>query len=489
MAAPLFPDDFGGDRAVADDPDRADVATALGDMVRLNLRLIHALNEAGGIPAAQRGLFDNITDGLRNTARNADATKARETNTRVPRSLTRVPDAPFGDNNNYAQIRMTNVPTFDGASKDPAEVTRWLRKVLTVAQANNLSFAATIRLLSQASAKAVGDSIDDMREEGRTLAEIVQQLELRYGDLRSKEDALYECHSMERRENEELSDFIDRLRYMARVAFRFENGDEERRLQVDKAVESNIRRVLPTSVRNALEERIVNRSRTGLPAFTSRELEKECIDLERKRSDRRKLALKLAASQPKKGAARYVHAAQADLSEPELSSPDESEDEEEEPTTFLINQIQRERQKYIARNIPVDQKKVYKGAFRKYNERYNSKAVNSRPGRPRVVAEVVQQSGHKPQIVASPPQKPPSDTLGNKNVYELLELANCEKGHCIQCGLKGHLMRRDECPLKGKNLVSSPCAKCGRGLHSADDCVMTFMKQANQAQDDSLNDE
>lgn len=488
MAAPLFPNDFGGDRNVVENPERADVATALGDMVRLNLRLIHALGEADAIPPAQRGLFDNITEGLRQTARNADATKARETNTRVPRSLTRVPEAPFGPNENYAQIRMTNIPLFDGQSKDPADVTRWLRKVLTVAQANTLSFAATVRLLSQAAAKAVGDSIDDMREEGRTLAEIVQQLELRYGDLRSKEDALYECHSMERRDGEELSDFIDRLRYMARVAFRFENDNDERRLQVDKAVESNIRRVLPSSVRNALEERIVNRNRTGLPAFTSRELEKECIDLERKRNDRRRLAQKQTAQNPKRGV-RYVHAAQADLSEPELSSPDVSEDEEEEPTTFLVNQIQRERQKYIARNLPVDQKKVYKGAFKRYNERYNNKAANPRPARPRVVAEVAQQSGHKPQYVAPQPQKPPSETVGNKNVYELLELANCERGHCIQCGLKGHMMRRDECPLKGKNLVSSPCVKCGRGLHSADDCVVTFTKQANQVLDDSLNDE
>jgi hypothetical protein len=35
-------------------------------------------------------------------------------------------------------------------------------------------------------------------------------------------------------------------------------------------------------------------------------------------------------------------------------------------------------------------------------------------------------------------------------------------------------MHNDKCALKDKALVDRPCAKCGQGLHSADDCPKVF---------------
>jgi hypothetical protein len=32
------------------------------------------------------------------------------------------------------------------------------------------------------------------------------------------------------------------------------------------------------------------------------------------------------------------------------------------------------------------------------------------------------------------------------------------------------------CALKDKPLVDKPCAKCGKGLHSADDCPKVFQQ-------------
>jgi hypothetical protein len=59
-------------------------------------------------------------------------------------------------------------------------------------------------------------------------------------------------------------------------------------------------------------------------------------------------------------------------------------------------------------------------------------------------------------------------------------------------------MHQDACALKDKFLVDKPCAKCGQGLHSADECLKVFQKhyvaqpQGNQANlvqnDQTLNE-
>jgi hypothetical protein len=64
------------------------------------------------------------------------------------------------------------------------------------------------------------------------------------------------------------------------------------------------------------------------------------------------------------------------------------------------------------------------------------------------------------------------------------------------------MMGRDECALRNRPLVDRPCVKCGKGLHSADDCLRGFSSQfkgkaepinnANAAleeSDDDLNQE
>ena len=79
---------------------------------------------------------------------------------------------------------------------------------------------------------------------------------------------------------------------------------------------------------------------------------------------------------------------------------------------------------------------------------------------------------------AQHPRGPPNplDQGPKRNVYELLNLANCSKGQCIQCGYDGHFMKSDACALRDKSLMDKPCVKCGKGLHSADDCLRVYQK-------------
>ena len=78
------------------------------------------------------------------------------------------------------------------------------------------------------------------------------------------------------------------------------------------------------------------------------------------------------------------------------------------------------------------------------------------------------------QQLRGPPN--PLDQGPKRNVYELLNLANCSKGQCIQCGYDGHFMKSDACALRDKSLMDKPCVKCGKGLHSADDCLRVYQK-------------
>ena len=63
-----------------------------------------------------------------------------------------------------------------------------------------------------------------------------------------------------------------------------------------------------------------------------------------------------------------------------------------------------------------------------------------------------------------------------RTIYELLTLANVQKGSCIQCGVEGHMMNNEACALRDRILVDKPCAMCGQGLHSADDCLKVYQR-------------
>jgi len=485
MAAP--PPNMGGDRVFLGDPQASGISTVVGDMAALNLQLIHALNAV--VPDGSRALVDRIAAQTRQVLAASNASQAREQATRELQPITRVPAAAFGAVNNIANIRMNNIPAFSGNGNDTLDVVRWISRIFVLAEAQTLSFAATINLMIQGSTGGACDYIEQMREEGKTLSQIVQQLEMRYGDLCTPEEARVKCNNMTRKDKEGLPEFIDRLRTMSRMACRLELDEAVRRVAIDVLVEGNIRRVLPTSVRNALEERVINRSRMGLPAFTAREIEKECLDLERRRSERK---LEGVLPSAKKHLIRQI---QED--EPSSENSDSSSEEEstldEDGTTILINEIRQQEKKYFARGRPVDGKKVFRRAVQNFNQKFPR--FQRKPGYQGKGVQGARQAIAGPAPAQGPPNKLGPDP--RRNVNELLNLANCSRGQCIQCGVDGHYMHQDVCVLKDKPLVDRPCVKCGRGLHQADDCPNVYQQRyaanpqkaaANLVQDESLNE-
>ena len=487
----------------AADPDNAGVPTMLGDLTAVNLRMLHSMR-ALAVDNDARDAIDAVAAQARLVLAASAASQAREAAIRELQPVTRVPAAPYGAIEDVANIRMNNIPVFTGSPSDTIEVVQWISRIFNLAQSKNLSYNATINLLIQGSGKGAANYIDEMKQENKTLSQIVQHLEMRFGSLTTVDDARVKCNNMPRLEAETLSAFIDRLRIMAKMACRQEPNDVLRLRAVDTLVESNIRRVLPTSVRTALEERLMNRSLMGLPSLTAREIEKECLDLESKRKERK---VELRNAVQGKGRVhqvhQQVHQAQCEP-EDDTSDSDDENPEDEDPQEYLINAINQQQMKFFQRGRPVNGPKVMHRALKDYNEKfYQGRNQRNRP--PMGARQVAGgfnavPYGAAPAGQVAQPQPGPPNKVDNKfkPIIELLSLANCSRGQCIQCGNDGHIMRNIACVLKDKPLVDRACAKCGKGLHSADDCPRVFQQHyaspaaeagnAAAAVQESLND-
>jgi hypothetical protein len=313
-----------------------------------------------------------------------------------------------------------------------------------------------------------------------------------------------------RGENENLSDFLDKIRYLGKMAKRTIANANERIAAIEAVVEANIRRALPKGVRRALEERILNRTRMGQPAFTARELEKECIELEQRRLDSKQEKAKEKAramgrvhmitrtpvTRAAKPAQVYqVHEspsmAMSDDSSVGNSSDEETQDNLAELAGDLFaGEVRRVEAKYIAKGIVPDKQRVFRRAIKGFNKRQRP---NERYKPKPAVAAVTSTGVSVP--VSGPPNKLPESP--RKPIQELLALANCARGDCLHCGVTGHMMTSDACPLRGKPLVDRACMKCKKGLHPVDDCLSVFQQPSKPAvahvyessDDSDLNDE
>ena len=487
--------DWGGNRQFIADPNNTGISTIVGDMAAMQLQLIHALDAV--IPAPARAAVNNIAAHARLALAASNVSQTREQATRELRPLTRLPAVEFGDQINIANIRMHNVPTFTGMDTDALDVVRWISRIITLAVSHRLTFAATTNLMVQGSSGGAADYIEQMRDEGKTLNQIVQQLEMRYGDLCTPEEARVKTNNMVRKEDEGLPEFIDRLRLMARMSCRLTDDDDARRQAIDTLVEGNIRRVLPTSVRNALEERVINRSRMGLPAFTAREIEKECLDLERRREERKSSLQEVGVRL--KGRVQAIETLPDILSDDDPNSSADEADVGDEGLYHLIREVKVQQNRYARAGRNVEPQKVFRKAFRSYNDKRQQQPRYPRdnPYGARQVGQGAAPQGNY-QAQRGPPNRL-SDNPTRRTILELISLANIVKGSCIQCGYEGHYMGNDSCALKDKTLMDRPCVKCGKGLHSADDCLKVYQRQyvsqtpqpaaqANQAQADHLKE-
>jgi len=232
-----------------------------------------------GANDAKRAILEAQINCVRQVLENSDACQTREASIRNPRTVTLVPNLPFGDNDNIVNVRIENIPIFTGSKTDSVNVLQWVSRILNLAESMKLTFYATVNLLILSSSQGASNFILEMKQENKSLHEIVQNLEMRYLPNLEIED---ECISLERKRDENIYQFFDRLKLVAKIECKDEPDDVLRTTSVENLIIENIHRVLTPSVKTALEERKMNRSLFGLPSLTSRELVSECYFLEKK---------------------------------------------------------------------------------------------------------------------------------------------------------------------------------------------------------------
>jgi hypothetical protein len=252
VAAPVG--DWGQNRTfvMVPNPTMATILGQVGDIGAVGLQILRILRSQANDPQMIADV-DNLANYLRPVVTASDATRERERTSVELQPLTKTPTS-WGTNNKIANIRLHHVPNFTGTSSDTIDIHSWLDRVFNTATSHTLSQEATINLMIMASTGTAADYIRQMRDERKTALEVVQALELRYGDLCLPEEAASRCSTMMRKDNQKLVDFIDRLRKMAKMANRNISDEEHRMERTDALIKGNIRRVLSVSLRNTLDE-------------------------------------------------------------------------------------------------------------------------------------------------------------------------------------------------------------------------------------------
>ena len=256
-AAMVAPNDWEQNRAfaAAPDPQAATVPGQVGDLGAINLQILRILRMAQINDPQAVADIDNLADYIRPIVAASDATRDRERISTELQPLTVVP-ANWGNVDRIANIRLYNVPNFSGTSTDTIDIVSWLDRVFSLGTSNQLTERAVVNLMIMTATRTPADYIRQMRDEHKTPHQIVQALELNYGDLCLPEEAMSRCNNLQKKEKEKLADFIDCLRKMAKMAYRNVPAEDRRLELTDSLIKSNIRRALPLSLTKSLDDRM-----------------------------------------------------------------------------------------------------------------------------------------------------------------------------------------------------------------------------------------
>lgn len=434
--------------------------------------------------ADRPGLGVTLNNNIAHVQNVANRVRERENAVNAPRPLTEIPVA--GGAHNLNGVRSQHICKFTGTSKKPEDLYSWLGQVMQCAIGHDLDHACVLLLLYQTSQGAPNVYVEQLRAQGLPLVEVVQALEIRYGELCSPEAAVVKLQTCKPEQGAPLHDFIDTLTKYARIVSRNIADPDTRLAQVEHLVRDNLVRGLPFDVRIEYERQMKQNRLYGRAQPTVRQMESEISVIEaqlteiNRESEKAKKAHghghghRHGLDQARHHRPAYAVEVVQDEGREEANDGDLSEPEsEEDPMEYLINQAVAVQDKYQKGNRQVPRERILQGAAKRFNRKF--------PGRQKV-AEITQAQA------AGPPSRLPDAEVRRKSIYELLKIANVPMGHCIQCGLPGHRLRQDACAMKDKKLADRSCLRCGQGLHSQDECTKP-LNVVSQLQDLSLNDE
>jgi len=430
----------------------ADMGRAFRDSTVLNQRLVHLLEGVTSTTVpddnpAKAGYLATIEE-IRTQARisrlAAEASVQQGEAERLPISITRLP-TPWGANA-FNPMHIRKATEFTGKSADKFEVFRWLSSCAMIARANGYSRAAFASVVTQTATEDARDKVMECVDEGMTADQMVQCLEVMYGNTMSPMQALTRVGLHQRRPGQSILSFNQEVKTMGLMAVRNMANRDEANAKVADIVKQNMLRVIHPLVQKEVSAAMSAHLLSSRRPMTNMELEALITRTEDQREELKKALLRQKEF-------HKVHSAQF--------LPEEDFDIEED--SFLVNAAMEKKERDRHKGRQVSGPGAARAAIRKHNKMLDvKKAAAAAEGPPGRLAE------------------------RGQTISELLKLANVVRGECLQCGLPGHIKESNKCALRGRHLTDKPCLICGKGLHDASDC--TKLNAAAAVEDSEDND-
>ena len=405
---------------------------------------------------------DRINDALQAQIDVITAADTQAKRTKVAKPLTPMPT--FGNRHEIERIKVVHIPECSG-TKSQTEVLSYLEKMMDLVTANTLTEDAAKQLLKTRATDLLYSSISQMTRDGCNLETMVSLLEVQFAGVVPPQEAKSKCAKLERQAGETISGFAIRLRKMAHIAARDEATDDAKRAMEVELTSTNLRRALPPSVKQTLEERELTHRADGRPEWTLHELICQCELIDSRRQDKLAHMAEKRHYRPSRPKNEYVRLL-------EEGSGSESDDGNEqfyeslEPTSDSDSSIDGEEAVALIKAVHEVERRGAKGRDKR---KIIGKAMN-RVFRGRAM----------PKMYVPPPGPPRLLREVQVARRDLPRLANVDKDQCLQCGKATnppHKAKGDRCALRDKELTDRPCVKCGKGLHQADDCLVAIQGQ------------
>ena len=494
MAA--IPPEHGGNRTFMEDPASATNADTIGDLSAMLQFFMHVVERTDAVPVDLRNAVAVARPRVDAVRQAAEAIALRDVNQRKPPPLTHIPDGGFGDQP-FGNTRFQHIAKFevkDDRKPPPAEVYSWLSACSVTATTARLNDDAFYTLLMSTSTHDAFRYIESCLRRGLPIKETVRCLEGRYGNLETPADAGLSLADYERQPKRSVCSTLDDLRILATLHLRTLPA-AERYQRIEELVQIHLLRVLTGEVGTALMEEIRRASLSGAKLPTNDDLANRADRLEARKTsashhDKKerhharqvqeahfdKMSVPMSESHAVSSreaasikAAKYFREVEAAEAAEELMSSMQPGNINDDTEMEIVETAMAIQQVLTTRNQQTSPQNLLSAAIRQMNKRR---------------MPVNQVSGAE-----QAPQGPPNKMARQTTFIELLKLANVNKGECLMCGLQGHIRGNVNCALRGLPLMDIPCTRCGKGLHSADNCPKPYMNPnvVNVCEGESLN--
>lgn len=360
----------------------------------------------------------------------------------------------------------------------------WLARIMATAKQHKLTDKATILLMKAKCSEEAFDSIEQDERQGNGLETIVVSLERKFAGVCLPDEARTICNTMRRNGDEMLSVFGDRLNKMARIATRNILDDDERKRQEEDLTLSNLKRVLPVQTKHDLEERIATRSAQGLSPLSYTDYMAVVDALEQRRLGRLSQVKDDLRRRKVRNKYGIRFTAEDQVDEPMLNNTSQQFDDADEDSDSFELELTDDYATYFVDDKGLseeddddddtdheDEIDIIFNAVR-YANKPNVKGKTREKFVRKAIKKVFKARDNKyPPYV---PQGPPKLLSQCKiNLADLPRIAKVDRDECLHCGIATkppHKSRDHRCPLRGLPMVDRACMKCGKGLHTSNQC-------------------